>query len=528
MSSRKSGKIQKIAILGGGTAGWLSALYLREGLAEDTEITLIESPRVGIIGVGEATIPTIRLTMAMLGFDEPKWMPHAEATYKLAVRFENWLRNDGHVFYHPFHQDKELVASDLHIGLYPDLPSKMDLIQAYAAIPAEKRDLPFAFWASPIPALCERAKAPHPRPGTSHEGLGRAINYAYHFDTFLLGKHLKEAGIERGIGYIEDHFVDGELDEQGFIQALRLESGKRVEADLYLDCTGFSAKLIGGLLKEPFLPVKAHLPCDAAVALAVPHPDPCPPLRPYTNAVAQDAGWIWEIPLRHRTGSGYVYSSAHLGKDEAEARLRRFHGEDRVRDIQARHIPMRTGRHRQAWVKNCVAIGLAASFIEPLESTSIGITEYQLFTLLGLFPDRSFPDALARRYNERFAHCYDQTRDYIFLHYSLSQRKDTPFWRDVQRLAAPETMSEFLSSVEEWIASPKAERDYAIFMRFNFACILAGMDRLPDFRLPLIEHRDQEAIARHAGKIRERRMKLVAELPGHLEYLLASEALTAR
>jgi hypothetical protein len=506
-------RIKKIVILGGGTAGWLSAFLLRKSLGDSVEIDVIESPNRPIIGVGEATVPTFKFTMRHLGFKESQWMPTCEASYKLAVRFNNWL-SDGHKYYHPFHFNKEFNGIGNSFYKLSDLPQNFDLLQIYASIKASDRKTDFANFSSSLPALCDKNLSPR-KLNTST----RTTNYAYHFDTALLNNFFREQAPARNIKYSSGTFKNAELDEKGFIKSLCLEDEKKISGDLFIDCTGFNSLLLGQVLKEKFIYQHDYLKCDSALAIQLPYVDRSNELEPYTSATALKAGWVWKIPLQHRIGTGYVYSSQHTSDDEAWKELAQ-HYKGRTEDLNPRKISMRVGRYERTWVKNCIAIGLAGSFIEPLESTSIGISEYQIHSLIQLFPDKNFDEHLQNRFNQKINFCYDQLRDYIILHYYLSKRRDSSFWKDVTENAQlPDSLKDFLSHLNEWISYPKADADWAFFQRFNFGCILSGMQSLPEVSLPVLKYLDTNSIENFLADLNRKTSELCAELPSLETYL---------
>lgn len=513
MSARNQA-IKSVVVLGGGTAGWIAAHVLRKSLGKNLKITLIESKKNPIIGVGEATVPTIRLTMRHLGLSEEEWMPKVQGSFKLAVRFNDWLRK-GHVYYHPFNHHRSF--SHLNHGLYhlPDLPSTIDILQIFSAIPVKDRPSDFARFCSAIPAICDERKSPR-----NFDKTSRAENYAYHFDTHLLNKYFKELAEQRDIGYLEDTFVSANLKENGFIESLNLETGKKISGDLFLDCTGQQSLLISGALKEPFIDQSQHLFEDTALAAQLPYLNREEEIEPYTTAQAMDAGWVWKIPLQHRIGTGYVFSSQFISPDQAWEEFQKLYP-SRMKNISPRLIKFRTGRYRNTWVKNCVALGLAGAFIEPLESTSIGLAEYQIHSLVHLFPDLNFDSHLQDRFNEKVNYCYDQIRDYIILHYNLSQRRDTEFWKAAtDKNKASESVNEFLRNLKTYLVYPKPDLDWTIFQRFSIGCILSGMESLPWVNLPILAKVDPECLRTEIKSIRDEEKILLSSLPSLHEYLL--------
>lgn len=507
-------KINSIIILGGGTAGWLAALLLKKNLGPELNITLIESPKKPIIGVGEATVPTIRFTMKHLGFDESDWMARCQASFKLAVKFDNWL-TPNHSYYHPFHHNRSFANLTNPFYKLPDLPSQFDLLQFYSNIEPKNRPSDFATYCSFVPSLCDHLKSP-----LNFEKHSRTSNYAYHFDTHLLNAFFREKAEERGIQYIDGIFQEAPLTETGHIKSIKLQSGKEIFGDLFIDCTGFNSLLLGGVLQEKFITQEKHLFCDSALAVQIPYENREVELQPYTSAIAMDAGWVWKIPLQHRIGTGYVYSSQFKTEEQAFSEFQKLYP-TRVKDMNPRSLKMKVGRHQRTWVKNCVALGLASCFIEPLESTSIGLTEYQIHSLIQLFPDKNFSPHLQTRFNQKINYCYDQLRDYIVLHYYLSKRQDTPFWKAVtQDNTLPESVKSFLNELPSWVANPKPDSDWVFFQRFNLGCILSGMDSLPYVKLPILDLLKSEDIATQFQKVKAEEQLLINELPKLSDYLL--------
>jgi hypothetical protein len=508
-----SEKIKSVVILGGGTAGWLTALLLRKNLDKDLKISLIESKQKPIIGVGEATVPTIRFTMQQLGFDEADWMPKCQASYKLAVKFDNWL-TEGHSYYHPFHHNKSFASLSQGFYKLPDLPTSFDLLQIFSNINPNERTTDFARFCSFVPRLCDDLLSP-----LNFEHRTRVSNYAYHFDTYLLNQFFRSHSQDRNIDSFEDTFKHSTLTQTGSIESITMTSGKVHTADLFIDCTGFNSLLLGGSLKEDFVDQKNHLLCDSALATQLPYENKAQELEPYTSAIAMKAGWVWKIPLQHRIGTGYVYSSKYTTDEEALNEFRTLYP-SRSQSISPRYIKMKVGRYKRTWVKNCVAIGLAGCFVEPLESTSIGLTEYQIHSLIQLFPDSSFPEHLQNRFNEKINFCYDQLRDYIVLHYFLSKRKDTEFWKSATSDSTlTESLKKFMHELPSWLASPKADSDWVFFQRFNYGCILSGMNALPHVKIPILDYVNQEQLQAAINKIRTDEMEYSSSLPKLDDYL---------
>ncbi len=415
-----------ILILGGGTAGWLTAAYLAATRppGPDSRITVIESPDLGIIGVGEGTFPSLRATLATIGIDESELIREAEATFKQGVQFEHWLRSPGAAgnaaYLHPFSLPSRLAGQ-------PELLPYWLLGEAGA-------DTGFAdavtLQASMVAAHRAPRRATHPHAAARPGGL----NYAYHLDAvrfaFLLRRRAEALGVRR----IEAEMRTVHLGPDGAIAALetdRPDAGgeTRHQADLYVDCSGFRAELIGRALGVPFLSVGSQLFADRAVALQVPYPRPDAAIPSVTRAIAQQAGWCWDIGLRHRRGIGYVYSAAHTDATAAEAALRAYAGPG-AQDLPVRHLRFQSGYRTQPWLRNCVAIGLSGGFLEPLEASGIGLIETAVTLLAHLLPGGGDTEPVARHFNHLMTERYRRVVDFLKLHYALTQRRDSQFWRD--------------------------------------------------------------------------------------------------
>jgi tryptophan halogenase len=424
MIARDDGALRRIAIVGGGTAGWMAAAALSRILgANGPAITLVESEEIGTIGVGEATIPPLQAFNALLGIDEDDFVRATQGTFKLGIEFHDWWRV-GHRYFHPF-------------GVYG-----ID----FGAVPFESlwRRLHVAGRAGPLAdySICSAAaaKGRFMRPQAGNTPLAQ-IGYAFHFDAGLYARYLRTraeaAGIARREGRIVEVVRDG---DSGFVDAVVLADGSRVEADFFVDCSGFRGLLIEGALGAGFEDWSHWLPNDRAVA--VPSANVGPP-APFTRSTARGAGWQWRIPLQHRTGNGYVYASRHLSEDEATAALLASLDGQALAD--PRPLRFRTGRRDRFWIGNCVALGLSGGFLEPLESTSIHLVQAGIARLIEMLPTRACDPADAARYNRLMAAEFDQVRDFVILHFHASERRDTAYWREQAERPIPDTLAERLA-----------------------------------------------------------------------------------
>ncbi|NVB37325.1 tryptophan 7-halogenase [Pseudenhygromyxa sp. WMMC2535] len=522
-------RMKSILIVGGGTAGWMSAAYLQRALGEGVRITLVESSSVGRVGVGEATVPTMVETLRFLGIDERAFMRRCNATFKAAIKYVGWARGgqgdegaEPDEFFHPFFDRPEALAQPFGRGHFPFIGEGFSTAQLWAqgagaglveglgeGLGESARRFDRA--CSTIPALCDAQRfGPARLPGS------RTLQYAYHLDAGLFAEMLCELACARGVERRIEHIAAVELDARGFIDELRTESGERLRADFYVDCSGFRGLLINGALGEPFESDARYLACDRAVAIPASY-DRSAGVPPYTQATALSAGWSWRVPLYHRYGCGYVYSSEHLEPEAAEAELRALIGPGAGE--QANHIRMRIGRCRNAWVRNCVAVGLSSAFLEPLESTAIFSVEYQLAHLVNLFPSKRFAPARLRRYNQVVAEMYDHLRDFIVMHYCTTSRGDTPFWRRVRdELPIPDSLAETLEAYRVGVL-PDDNLHFRLFRARSYMAILAGMGRLPEYGPPILDHFAAGTGAEIFRELAERTRAQLRELPAHADYV---------
>lgn len=512
--------VRTVAIIGGGTAGWMTAAYLQAASDDRLDITLVESDRVATIGVGEATFSTVRHFFDFLGLDESEWMLACNSTYKLGIRFENW-RRPGHDFYHPFERLSSVDGFPMpEWWLTRGTGDRFD------------RDIFM------VASLCDELKSPRFLDGTLFEKTGEQLTqsesakgrttlteqitqfpYAYHFDATLAASFLRDHAARGGVRHVLDDVDQAFLDERGWISHLRTRNNGEIRADLYVDCTGFGGMLINKLLEEPFESYEGYLPNDRAVALRVPADQERDGIRPYTTATAMDADWIWTIPLFHRNGMGYVYSSEYCEPDEAERTLREFAG-PAAQDLETNHIRMRVGRNRNSWVRNCVAIGLSSGFVEPLESTGIFFIQHGVEQLVKHFPAESFDENLTESYNRRVARCMDGVREFLFLHYYAAARDDNRYWRDAKRRAVPEGLEERL---EEWRTRlPDAETiwpHYHGFEPYSYAAMLLGLGWVRTAPRQVLSALDATNAEREFRALRAEATELTNRLPGHYEYI---------
>ena len=489
--------IRTIAIVGGGTAGWMAAASLTRFLRKlDCRIRLIESEQIGTVGVGEATIPPIMGFIRALGLDENEVMRASRATFKLGIEFRGWTR-PGHFYMHPFGStgyDMEAVPFAAH-WLRGSQHGKAAALEEYCL--------------QSVAARLHRFSRPLP---LDNSPLNQ-ITYALHFDASLFGAYLRRWSEERGVVRTEGKVRAVTLrPADGFIDSISLESGERIEADLYIDCTGFRGLLIEDALKTGYDDWTRWLPCDRAVAV------PCErtgPLSPYTVATARESGWQWRIPLQHRVGNGLVYSSAFMSDTRAhETLLASLEGRPLAEPLQLRFT---TGRRRRFWNRNCVAIGLAAGFLEPLESTSIHLIQRGVALLLQHLPDRQFASPDIERYNAICAFEYERIRDFLLLHYTLTERDDGELWRHCRSIPHPDSLREKL---ELFRAYGRIQReDTELFPVQSWLHVFLGQGVMPRGYDPLADALDLDSLTRHLEDIRALTRRCADSMPSHQDFI---------
>jgi tryptophan 6-halogenase len=521
--------VTRVVILGGGTSGWMAAAYLGKAFQGTVEVTVLEAPAIPRIGVGEATVPNLqRVVFDFLGIAEEDWMRECNASFKMAVKFINWrTAGPGQAnarswngrpdhFYHPF-------------GLLPTV-ADVPLSHYWARKRLDgETDEPFDYACFQTPAIMDAVKAPK-------DADGRPVtHYAWHFDAQLVADYLSRFAVrELGVIHVQDQMERVEFDERGFIRALLTRGGQRLEGDLFVDCSGFRGLLINQALEEPFLDMSDHLLCNRAVATAIPHDDAAEGVEPYTSAIAMSSGWSWRIPLLSRFGSGYVYSGDFASDEDAIGEFCSMWRLD-PDTTPLNRIRFRVGRNRRSWVKNCVSIGLASCFLEPLESTGIYFTYAAVYQLVKHFPDLRFDPTLIEQFNKKIETVFDDTRDFIQAHFYFSPRTDTPFWQANKDLQLTDSIREKVAMYKAGLpvnAPITDERGYygkldAEFDNFwtngSYYCIFTGLGMLPDQSLPMLAHRPDAIKAAEAvfAEIRRRQQELTAALPSNFDYLRA-------
>jgi tryptophan 7-halogenase len=486
--------LRSIVIVGGGTAGWMTAAALSQVLGpRRCELTLIESDTIATVGVGEATIPSLVSFHQMLGIDEVDFLHATRATFKLGIEFRDW-RAPGDRFFHPF-------------GLY-GVGVEHSLFQAYwLRGQLRGRVAPLEEWSvSGLAARQGRFGHPSKSPALSQ------LSYAYHFDASAYARYLRSHAEARGVRRIEATVAGARLDERGMIEAVRLTDGRAIAGDFFIDCSGFHSLLLGQTLAADYVDWSKWLPCDRAVAI------PCArsaDLSPYTRSTAREAGWQWRIPLQHRIGNGHVYCSAEVSDDEAHARLMDSLegpaiGEPRV-------LRFKAGRRSRAWVGNCLALGLAAGFLEPLESTSIHFIQTGLGRLFAHFPDRDLDPAITAEYNRLTALEYEHVRDFLVLHYCATSRDDTSFWRACRSMSVPEGLAYKQQVFQRTGRVITLEGE--TFLPPSWLALFAGHRLWPDRYEPYPDLLPDAELDSRFGAMKQTIQAAVATLPSHESFI---------
>lgn len=490
--------ISQIVIVGGGTAGWMTAAALSKILADhDVTIRLVESETIGTVGVGEATIPQISLFNRMLGIDENEFLRETNGTFKLGIEFVDWRRK-GHAYIHPF-------------GSYG---SDMDGVMFHHFwLNARQRgyDRPLSDFCLQVRAAKE-SKFMRPVAEARNSPLGH-IAYAFQFDANLYARYLRRYAEERGVERIEGRIVDSTLDsETGFVRSVRLEDGRSLEAEFFVDCSGFRGLLIEQAMKTGYDDWSAWLPCNRAIAV------PCEKVGdplPYTRATAREAGWQWRIPLQHRTGNGHVFCDGFTDEDTALDTLMSNLDGAALRDPI--HLRFLTGRRKKFWNRNVLAIGLSAGFMEPLESTSIHLIQSGIARLMTMFPDTGFNEADIEEYNRLTGIEYEYVRDFLVLHYRQTERDDTEFWRHCQTLPLSDHLAR---KIELFRSNGRVSREKdELFNETSWLAVMEGQGIEPQGHHPLVTGLGAAEIDARLKHIMSVVDASASHMPSHAEFI---------
>ncbi|WP_196140237.1 tryptophan halogenase family protein [Aliikangiella sp. G2MR2-5] len=492
----RSQAIKKVVIVGGGTAGWITASLLAKVLGKVIDITLIESSKIGTIGVGEATIPPIIAFNNALGINEKEFIRATQATIKLGIQFENWGR-----------------MGDSYMHAFGDIGKNFPFCEFHHFwVKTRRMGMQSDFWDFSLnfqAAKQNKFQAIAGIKGTNLPG----IQYAYHFDASLYAKFLSEYSRSSGVELIDGIVEKVNLNsEDGFVDSIQVDSGETIAGDLFIDCTGLKSLLIEQTLNTGFDDWSHWLPCNRAVAV---QSENGKFLSPYTRSIAHEAGWQWQIPLQHRTGNGLVFSDMHLSDEQAiEKLLANIEGQTLT---DPKVIPYRTGKRRKQWNRNVIAIGLSAGFFEPLESTNIHLIQTAAIRLLKLFPHNGITESEVTEYNQQTQSEYERIRDFVILHYKQTERNDSDFWRQCHRMDVPESLSQRMALFKSTGKVFRTQDE--LFTEVAWKQVLIGQGAIPEDYHPMADTLSEQQLKDLLSSLKTLIGRTVEAMPTHESFL---------
>lgn len=490
--------IEHIVILGGGTAGWMSAALFSRIFGHKVSVTLVESDEIGTVGVGEATVPVLHMFNQLLGIDENEFVRATQATFKLGIQFENW-KQKGHHYFHPFghYGDNFDIAPFYQYWLSMNLADGSSAMDDFSLCAVAAKNNKFM------------------RPPTQEVGsVWSTYNYAFHFDAGLYAKFLRGYAEKRGVVRLEGKLNNVLLRKNdGFVDALQLESGQQLYGDLFIDCSGFRGLLIEEALSTGYEDWSHWLPCNSALAIPTTSDGN---FIPYTRSTAHSAGWQWRIPLQHRTGNGHVYAGQFMSDAEAADIL--LSNVDGVPQSSPKKISFTTGRRKKFWNKNVVAIGLSSGFLEPLESTSIHLIQTGLAKLINWFPGLQFDQKIIDEYNHLHGVEMERIRDFIILHYSATERNDSLFWDYCRTMSIPDSLGQKISMFKECGRLMDLPGDF--FKEASWLAVMLGQGVRPKSYHPIVELYDKKQLMLVMKTMREFIDMTVNSMPSQKDFIM--------
>lgn len=485
----QNNSIKKVVIAGGGTAGWVAAAALSKQLGKLLDVVLVESDEIGILGVGEATIPPMRTFHSLLGIDEQEFMRATEAVFKLGISFKNWGQI-GDEYIHPFGSTGQgsYLADFQHFWLH-----------------GKSKGIDAAFGEYSLEVQAAKAN----KFTLSKKG---SINYAYHLDATRYAKFLRKFSENLGVKRIEGKIQQVQQHPNGDIQSLRLDSGEVIDGDLFIDCTGFTGLLIDKTLKTPYEDWSHWLPCNTAIAIQT---ESVEPPKPYVTCTAHHAGWQWHIPLQHRVGNGNVFCNHFMSDDQAKQHLLSQVNGKLLSEPKV--IKYKTGRRKVFWNRNCVALGLSSGFVEPLESTSIYMFMIGIVRLMKMFPFNGVTQSMANEYNQQLIAELENIRDFIILHYHVTAREDSEFWRYCKNMSIPDSLAHRLELFRETASCYPGERE--LFRLDSWLHVMLGQGIMPKSYHAIFKTMSDNEMLGHLTNTRNTIADAVKKLPDHQEFI---------
>ena len=487
--------IEKIVILGGGSAGWMTAAMLAKVFSKQLSITLIESPDIPTVGVGEATIPAIQTFNNVLGLDEHVFLKRTQGTYKLGIQFENWGQQ-GDSYQHAFGD----IGRGLGITPFHHFWLKSNQSKTTQTL-----------WDFSVNAIAANHNKFHPNPQIGKTPLA-GLTYAYHFDAGKYAKLLQEFAIAQGVEYLSGTMESVKLDDNGLIKTLELSDEQTIKGDFFIDCSGSSARLIEQALGVKYQSYQHWLFCDRAIAVQT---KPLKNTPPFTRSIAKDAGWQWQIPLQNRVGNGLVYSSQSMSAEQAEQQLLNSLETETI--TAPKHIKFTPGRREQQWFKNCLSIGLSSGFLEPLESTSLHLIQTSIARFIKLFPAHPDCELSAHAYNLQAKNEFEKIRDFIILHYKLTEREDSVFWRQCKQMDIPHSLAHKLKLFKQ--TGKVVRENDELFAEVAWQQVFIGQGLNPDDYNSIVDSLSSEQLNDLFSTLKTLITSTVEQLPTHKDFL---------